>query len=100
MRGCRTAPACIAARRPASYVAYDLEAQKETVLVEGLPNDSHAYYWLPDESGFIVAKTEKWNDPTDNFKRVLNLADRTGTITVTGDKFTVENFYNICYRHG
>lgn len=63
----------------AAYVAFDLETREETVLVDGLPNDSHTYYWLPDESGFIVAKTEKWKDPTDNFKRVLNLSDRTGS---------------------
>jgi hypothetical protein len=29
-----------------------------------------------------------------------NLAHRTGTGTVTCNKFTVKNFYNICYRHG
>lgn len=62
-----------------AYIAYDLATKQETVLVEGLPHADHAYTWLPDESGFIVTRTERWTDPTDNYKRVLNIADRTGS---------------------
>ena len=62
----------------ASYVAFDLETREEKILVEDLPHENHSYTWLPDESGLIVSKTEKWQDPTDNFKRVLNIADRSG----------------------
>ena len=61
----------------ASYVVYDLETRETTTVAEDLPSDC-SYTWLPDESGFIVSKTEKWTDPTDNFKRVINLSDRTG----------------------
>lgn len=62
----------------ASYVAFDVETREEKVLVENLPNDC-SYNWLGDESGLIVSKTEKWHDATDNFKRVMNLTDRTGS---------------------
>lgn len=62
----------------ASYIAFDLETREEKILVKDLPHENHAYAWLPDESGFIVSKTEKWKDATDNFKRVINLSDRTG----------------------
>lgn len=68
----------IVANGKASYVAYNLETQEEIVLAENLPSDC-TYTWLPDESGFVVSKTEKWVDPTDNFKRVMNLTDRTGS---------------------
>lgn len=62
----------------ASYVAIDVATGVETTLAEDLPHDNHGYTWLPDESGFIVSKTEKWVAPTDNFTRVLNIADRSG----------------------
>lgn len=61
-----------------AYIAYDLATKQEQILAEDLPNADYSYRWLPDESGFIVTKTEKWTDPTDNYKRVLNLTDRTG----------------------
>lgn len=59
-----------------SYVAYDFKTGTETVLAENLPNANHNYTWLPDESGFIVSKTEKWNKESSDWKRVLNMADR------------------------
>lgn len=59
-----------------SYVAYDFKTRKETVLAENLPNANHAYTWLPDESGLIVSKTEKWTKESADWKRVLNMSDR------------------------
>ena len=59
-----------------SYVAYDFKTGEETVLAENLPNSNHSYKWLPDESGFIVTKTEKWAKESSDWKRVLNMADR------------------------
>ncbi|MBQ8445968.1 MAG: hypothetical protein IJX22_06255, partial [Opitutales bacterium] len=59
-----------------SYVAYDFKTGAETVLAENLPNSNHSYKWLPDESGFIVTKTEKWSKESSDWKRVLNMADR------------------------
>ncbi|MBQ6704794.1 MAG: S9 family peptidase [Opitutales bacterium] len=59
-----------------SYVAYDFKTGEETVLAENLPNSNYSYKWLPDESGLIVTKTEKWSKESSDWKRVLNMADR------------------------
>ncbi len=59
-----------------SYVAYDFKTGTETLLAEGLPNSNYGYTWLPDESGFIVTKTEKWAKESSDWKRVLNMSDR------------------------
>lgn len=59
-----------------AYVEYDLVTRKETVLADNLPNANHTYVWLPDESGFIVSKTEKWQKESGDWTRVLNMADR------------------------
>lgn len=59
-----------------SLVGFDLETRRESVLAEGLPDEDHAYVWLPDESGLIVSKTEKWKEESADWRRVLNIADR------------------------
>ena len=59
-----------------SYVAYDFKTGQEAVLAKNLPNSNHSYKWLPDESGLIVTKTEKWAKESADWKRVLNMADR------------------------
>lgn len=62
-----------------AYVEYDFVTRKETVLADNLPNSNHSYTWLPDESGFIVSKTEKWTKESSDWTRVLNMADRGGS---------------------
>lgn len=59
-----------------SYIEYDVARQRERVLAENLPSENYQYVWLPDESGFIVSKTEKWSDESPDWTRVLNLSDR------------------------
>ena len=59
-----------------AYVGFDLEKREEVVLAEGLPDSNHSYTWLPDQSGFIVSKTEKWTNESADWKRVLNPQDR------------------------
>ena len=59
-----------------AYVGFDFEKNAETVLADGLPDAEHSYTWLPDESGLIVSKTEKWENESADWKRVLNPQDR------------------------
>lgn len=59
-----------------SYVAYDFATRRESVLAENLPSADHLYIWLPDESGLIVVKTEKWTEESPDWTRVLNPEDR------------------------
>ncbi len=59
-----------------SYYEYNLETQTRRVLAENLPNANCEYVWLPDESGFIVKRKEVYANPTDQWGRVENIADR------------------------
>ncbi len=59
-----------------TFYEHDLETQKIRVLASDLPDANNEYIWLPDESGFIVRRTEKYAAPTDQWTRVENLADR------------------------
>jgi len=61
-----------------AFVEYDFLAKKETVLVDNLPNANCDYYWLPDESGLVSSRTEKWVQESADWTRVLNLSDRAG----------------------
>ncbi len=60
----------------AAYVAWELASGTKEILAENLSTEDCREIWLPDESGFIVVKTEKWKDENDNFKRVANISDR------------------------
>lgn len=59
-----------------AYVEYDFSKKKETVLAENLPSANHNYYWLPDESAFVVVRQEKWTPESSDWKRVVDPSDR------------------------
>ncbi len=60
----------------AAYVAWDLKSGAVETLVENLTAEDSSEIWLPDESGLIVVKTEKWKNETDEYKRHINIEDR------------------------
>lgn len=69
-------------------------------------DDAHRAYDVGRTDGLIARERSHKENIVGVIKKNVahqivgdDFADRAGTGTVACDKFTVKNFYNICYRH-